>query len=110
MSSPAVADAARVRPPQTGNVNEAALAAATSSAALDLFAGQGADVKALWVSLACTNPFNYLVGESGVAAPSSQPYFANGSVQQFRATRATQRYMRVIIPLGGNYQWWVSGP
>jgi hypothetical protein len=108
--SAAVADAARVKPPSTGNVNEAALGVATASAALDLFANEGLDVMAVWVSVVCTAAFNLLVGESAVAAPASVGYFAANSVQQFRATRSKLRYLRVIIPAGGEYKWWVSGP
>ena len=39
--SAVTADAARVKPPSTGNDNEASLALATSSPAIDMFAGQG---------------------------------------------------------------------
>jgi hypothetical protein len=110
MGSPATADAARVKPPGTGNNNEAALAAATASAALDLFAGQGADARAIWATLVCTAPFNFLVGEAAVAAPTSTGFFAAETTQAFRAIRSTLGYLRVIMPAGGSYKWWVSGP
>ena len=110
MSSPVVGDAARVKPPGTNNNNEASLIAATASGALDLFAGQGDDLQQNWLSLTCTNPFNFLVGESGVADPTSLEFFAGGAVVQFKINRSKLRFLNVIIPLGGDYKWWISGP
>ena len=108
--SAVLSDAARVRPPHTGNNNEAALAAATPSAEVDLFATAGPDVMSFWVSLTCTAPFNYLVGETGVVAPSSQEFLTNGTPAQFVATRSKLRFLRVVMPVGGSYKWWISGP
>ena len=109
---PAVlADAARVKPPSTGNDNEASLALATSSPAIDVFTGQGDDTMHQWISITCTNPFNFKMGDDDtVADPTSLELFAGGSVQQFRATRSRLRFLKIIIPLGGDYKWWVSGP
>lgn len=104
-------DAARVQPPQATNNNEAALVAATPSAEIDLFANEGPDVMAIWITLACDNPFNFEVGVTGVVgAPTSRSFFAGGSPVQFRAKRNTLRFLRVTSPLGGFYKWWNSGP
>lgn len=111
MSGAVLADAARVKPPGTANNNEASLVVATASPAVDLFAGQGEDLQQNWISLTCTNPFNFLVGEENVVAdPTSLEFFAGGAVVQFKANRSKLGFMKIIIPLGGDYKFWVSGP
>lgn len=109
--SAVVGDAARVAPPSAGNNNEAALGAATPSPAIDLFAGQGGDLLQNWISLTCSNPFNFVVGDlDTMAAASAGEFFAGGAVVQFKANKSLLRFLRITINAGGDYKWWVSGP
>ena len=110
MTTAVLADAARVKPPGTANNNEASLAAGVASSALDLFAGQGDDLQQNWISLTCTAPFNFLVGEDSVADPSSLDFFAGGATVQFKANRSKLQFLKIIMDAGGDYKFWISGP
>lgn len=110
MTTAVLADAARVKPPHTSNNNEAALGAGVASAALDLFAGQGDDVMHLWISVTCTQNYNIMVGNSAVAAPTNKEFFGATVIHQFRAIRSKLGSLRVIMPVAGDYKWWISGP
>jgi len=108
--SPVLADAAQIRPPSTGNLTEQALGAGATSVAEDLFAGVGDDVMHMWITINATQDFNYLMGTSAVGVPTNKAYFAAGQSVQFRANRSTLRYLRVTMPVAGDFLWWISGP
>ena len=108
---PAVlADAARVKPPSAGNTNETVAVAGVASVAEDLFALEGDDVMHMWISVSATAAFNFLAGVVGMADPTNKAYFGTGAAVQFRVTRAKLPKMIVIIPAGGDFTWWNSGP
>jgi hypothetical protein len=64
----------------------------------------------MWITLTCTAAYSYIIGGSGVAAPSNKGYIAAGSPSSFRVNKATLSHLRVIMPAGGDYLWWISGP
>jgi hypothetical protein len=101
---PAFSDAASCfTPPATGNATETSCTAATATAAVATGVGETND---RWISVAVSQPFNILFGESGVAAPANTGVFPPG-VHSFILNRMLTHF-RVTTTANGTCLSWKS--